>query len=429
MSVSVKTQLWSLGLLMTTALVAWPSAGRAADLVAPGAKPAKLAGGFKFSEGPAVAANGDVYFTDIPNNRIHKWSVADKKLSTFAEETNGANGLYFADDGSLYACQGNAKRVVAYTPDGSDTSSLAKRYDGKKFNKPNDLWIDAKGGVYFSDPNYGNKELSQDGMHVYYIQPGGEEVVRVADGFKTPNGLIGTPDGSTLYIADIGDGKIYRYVIQEDGSLKDKKLFCESGSDGMTLDQHGNVYLTSGTVKVFNPKGEQIADLKFPESPANVVFGGKELKKLYVTARTGFYSLDMEVTGAKREKPFRITISTIEDKMLYDIKKFEVESGKSVILTFKNKDFPPHNLLIVKPGKADEVANLAIALGNDGFGKQWRPDTPLILWGSTMIDYDEETVISFTAPSPGDYPYVCTFPGHAMMMRGVMKVTPKAEKN
>ena len=427
MSVSLKTQLRPLGLLIAVA-VAWPSGAEAADLVAPGANPVKLAGGFKFTEGPAVAANGDVYFTDIPNNRIHKWAVSEKKLSIFAEESNGANGLYFADDGSLYACQGNAKRVVAYTPDGSDTSSLAKRYDGKKFNKPNDLWIDAKGGVYFSDPNYGNKELSQDGMHVYYIQPGGGDVVRVADGFKTPNGLIGTPDGSMLYIADIGDGKIYRYAIQEDGTLKDRKLFCESGSDGMTLDQHGNVYLTAGSVKVFSPMGEQIADLKFPERPANVVFGGKELKTLYVTARTGFYSLDMAVTGAKREKPFRITISTIEDKMLYDIKEFNVETGKSVILTFKNKDFPPHNLLIVKPGKADEVANLAIALGNDGFGKQWRPDTPMILWGSTMIDYDEETVISFTAPSPGDYPYVCTFPGHAMMMRGVMKVTPKAEK-
>ena len=427
MSVSLKTQLRSLGLLIAAA-VAWPSGAEAAGLVAPGAKPVKLAGGFKFTEGPAVAANGDVYFTDIPNNRIHKWAVSEKKLSIFAEESNGANGLYFADDGSLYACQGNAKRVVAYTPDGSDTSSLAKRYDGKKFNKPNDLWIDAKGGVYFSDPNYGNKELSQDGMHVYYIQPGGGDVVRVADGFKTPNGLIGTPDGSMLYIADIGDGKIYRYAIQEDGTLKDRKLFCESGSDGMTLDQHGNVYLTAGSVKVFSPMGEQIADLKFPERPANVVFGGKELKTLYVTARTGFYSLDMAVTGAKREKPFRITISTIEDKMLYDIKEFNVETGKSVILTFKNKDFPPHNLLIVKPGKADEVANLAIALGNDGFGKQWRPDTPMILWGSTMIDYDEETVLSFTAPLPGDYPYVCTFPGHAMMMRGVMKVTPKAEK-
>ena len=427
MSVSLKTQLRPLCLLIAVA-VAWPSGAEAADLVAPGANPVKLAGGFKFTEGPAVAANGDVYFTDIPNNRIHKWAVSEKKLSIFAEESNGANGLYFADDGSLYACQGNAKRVVAYTPDGSDTSSLAKRYDGKKFNKPNDLWIDAKGGVYFSDPNYGNKELSQDGMHVYYIQPGGGDVVRVADGFKTPNGLIGTPDGSMLYIADIGDGKIYRYAIQEDGTLKDRKLFCESGSDGMTLDQHGNVYLTAGSVKVFSPMGEQIAELKFPERPANVVFGGKELKTLYVTARTGFYSLDMAVTGAKRDKPFRITISTIEDKMLYDIKEFNVETGKSVILTFKNKDFPPHNLLIVKPGKADEVANLAIALGNDGFGKQWRPDTPLILWGSTMIDYDDETVISFTTPPPGDYPYVCTFPGHAMMMRGVMKVTPKGEK-
>jgi len=133
----------------------------------------------------------------------------------------------------------------------------------------------------------------------------------------------------------------------------------------------------------------------------------------------------MAVTGAIREKPFRVTISTVEDKMVYDVKEFKVETGRPVLLTFKNKDFPPHNLLVVKPGKADEVANLAIALGNDGFGKQWRPDTPLILWGSTMIDYDEETVISFTAPPPGDYPYVCTFPGHAMMMRGVMKVLPK----
>ena len=135
----------------------WPSAENEAQLIAPGAEPVKLAGGFKFTEGPAVAVNGDVYFTDIPNSRIHKWSVADRKLSTFAEDTKGANGLFFAEDGSLYACQTQAKRVVAYTADGSDSSSLAKRYDGKIFNKRNDLWIDAKGGVYFSDPNYGNQ--------------------------------------------------------------------------------------------------------------------------------------------------------------------------------------------------------------------------------------------------------------------------------
>jgi plastocyanin len=247
----------------------------------------------------------------------------------------------------------------------------------------------------------------------------------VADGFKTPNGLVGTPDGSTLYIADIGDDKIYRYAIQEDGTLKDRKQFCESGSDGMTLDQHGNVYLTSGSVKVFSPKGEQIADLKFPERPANVVFGGEDLKTLYVTARTGFYSLDMAVGGAVRKEMFRITISTVQDKMLYDKKEFSVETGKRVQLTFVNNDFPPHNLLIVKPGTADEVANLAILLGNDGFKKQWRPDTPKILWGSTMIDYEQKSVISFTAPEPGDYPYVCTFPGHALLMRGMMHVLPQ----
>ena len=424
MSFSLRNTIGSF-ILLFLAAAAWPSVGSAADLVAPGAKPVKLAGGFKFTEGPAVAANGDVYFSDIPNNRIHKWSVADGKLSTFAEDTKGANGLFFAEDGSLYACQGLAKRVAAYTASGSGSSSLAKRHDGKKFNKPNDLWIDGKGGVYFSDPNYGNTEHTQDGEHVYYIPPGGE-VIRVADGFKRPNGLVGTPDNSTLYIADIGDKKIYRYAIQSDGTLKDRKLFCESGSDGMTLDRQGNVYLTAGSVKVFDPKGGEIANLKFPESPANVVFGGKDRKTLYVTARTGFYSLEMAVSGAKRMEAFRITISTVQDKMLYDKKEFSIETGKRVQLTFVNNDFPPHNLLIVKPGTADEVANLAILLANDGFKKQWRPDTPDILWGSTMIDYEEKSVISFIAPEPGDYPYVCTFPGHAMLMRGVMHVLPKA---
>ena len=138
--------------IILLAALAWPSAGGAAELVTPGAEPVKLGGGFKFTEGPAVAANGDVYFSDIPNNRIHKWSVADRKLSTFAEDTNGANGLFFAEDGSLYACQGLAKRVTAYTSDGSDSNSLAKRYDGNKFNKPNDLWIDGKGRGLFLRP-------------------------------------------------------------------------------------------------------------------------------------------------------------------------------------------------------------------------------------------------------------------------------------
>ena len=127
----------------------------------------------------------------------------------------------------------------------------------------------------------------------------------------------------------------------------------------------------------------------------------------------------------KSGEKFQITISTIEGKMLYDIKEFEVKTGDSVSLKFRNMDFPPHNLLIVKPGKADEVAKMAIELGDKGFSKQWRPDTKLILWSSTALNHKEEDLIKFIAPEPGNYPYVCTFPGHAMMMRGVMKVVPR----
>ena len=119
---------------------------------------------------------------------------------------------------------------------------------------------------------------------------------------------------------------------------------------------------------------------------------------------------------------FQITISTVEGKMLYDIKEFEVKTGDSVSLKFRNMDFPPHNLLIVKPGKADEVAKMALELGEKGISKQWRPETQHILWGSKAINHKEETVINFIAPEPGNYPYVCTFPGHSMLMRGVMKV-------
>ena len=122
---------------------------------------------------------------------------------------------------------------------------------------------------------------------------------------------------------------------------------------------------------------------------------------------------------------FQITISTIEGKMLYDTKEFEVKTGDSVSLKFRNMDFPPHNLLIVKPGKADEVAKMALELGEKGISKQWQPDTPLILWGSKAINHKEETVINFIAPEPGNYPYVCTFPGHATLMRGMMKVVAR----
>lgn len=118
----------------------------------------------------------------------------------------------------------------------------------------------------------------------------------------------------------------------------------------------------------------------------------------------------------------KIKISTVKDKMMYDVKEFSVETGRLVSLQFVNKDLAPHNLLIVKPGKADEVSNLAISLAEDGPKKEWRPDTPLILWGSKMINQNQSDEIIFNAPDPGIYPFICTYPGHSQMMRGIMKV-------
>jgi gluconolactonase len=269
------------------------------SIVAEGAKVEKLVGGFKFTEGPAIDAKGNIFFTDIPNNRIHKWSV-DGKLSTFRENTGAANGLFFDKQGNLLACEGNNRRVVSISPDG-EVTVLADKYKDKKFNRPNDLWIEPKGGVYFSDPYFGNiSDMEQDGQHVYYITPDRKKVVRVIDDMVRPNGLIGTVNGKRLYAADYGGGKTFEYSINEDGTLTNKKLFAPVGSDGMTIDNQGNIYLTTNVVVVvYNKNGEKIETIKVPEQPSNVCFGGKDKQTLFITARTSLYSLQMRVSGAQ----------------------------------------------------------------------------------------------------------------------------------
>jgi gluconolactonase len=164
------------------------------------------------------------------------------------------------------------------------------------------LWIAPNGGIYFSDPYYardywkpGRKEV-QDTRGVYYLNPEGK-VSRVIDDYKQPNGLIGTPDGKTLYVSDINDRKIWKYDIQPDGTLTNKTFFAPEGSDGMTIDQKGNVYLTNKVVSVFNSKGESIARIEVPEQPSNVCFGGKKRNILFITARTSVYTLKMNTKG------------------------------------------------------------------------------------------------------------------------------------
>jgi gluconolactonase len=260
----------------------------------------KLADGFLFTEGPAADAVGDVYFSDVPKRVIHKWSERDG-LTIFRDDLEATTGLYFDPDGNLVLCEMDRRRVSAIAPDGS-LSLLADNYAGKRFNSPNDLWVDSKGGVYFTDPYYGEdaKSLEQGGNYVFYITPE-REVLRMLDDLVKPNGLVGTQDGKRLYIADSGDDKTWVYRIDSDASLVDKQLFVPEAHDGLTLDERGNVYVTGEQINVYTPDAVLIDTIVAPEVAANLAFGGVDGRTLFITAGTGLYSLRMSVRGRSLE--------------------------------------------------------------------------------------------------------------------------------
>jgi gluconolactonase len=269
-------------------------------IVAKNAEIEKAGTGYAFTEGPAVAPDGKVYFTDQPNDRIDVWDEKDG-ISLWLEGTRRSNGMYFNAKGHLVTCA-DLYNQLGYFDENKEFHLIHEGYDNKLLNAPNDLWIAPNGGIYFTDPYYhrswweeGRGE-EQDVRGVYYLSPEGK-IARVIDDFVQPNGLIGTPDGKILYVADINDRKIWKYNIQPDGKLSDKAFFAPHGSDGMTIDNRGNVYLTMGKVWVFSPEGELIKEIEFPESPANICFGGRKKNILFVTARTSVYTLKMKVKG------------------------------------------------------------------------------------------------------------------------------------
>ena len=275
----------------------------AQDVVATNAELEVLSRGFSFTEGPAVDAEGNVYFTDQPNDRILCWDTKNV-LTVFLKPCGRSNGLYFDKQGRLLACADEKNELWRIDAQGRH-AVLIKDYKGKLLNGPNDLWVRPDGGIYFTDPFYkrpywnrGPKE--QDGECVYFISADGKELRRVADDLVQPNGIIGTPDGKTLYVADIRARKTYAYAIQPDGSLANKRLFCELGSDGMTIDNEGNVYLTGNGVTVFDAKGQQIRHIEVPERwTANVCFGGEDMHTLFITASRGLYGIRMRVKGVR----------------------------------------------------------------------------------------------------------------------------------
>ncbi|TDQ11918.1 SMP-30/gluconolactonase/LRE family protein [Pedobacter metabolipauper] len=255
---------------------------------------------FSFTEGPSADKYGNVFFTDQPNDKIWKFDT-DGKLSIFLEKSGRSNGTYFDRKGNLIACADEKGEFWSITPKGTVTVFKAS-YLGKQLNGPNDLWIDAKGGIYFTDPYYQRPYWTrtapdQPAENLYYMAKGSQVITLAADSLKGPNGIVGTPDGKYLYVADAKDNKTYRYNIGKDGKLSGRQLFIKRASDGMTLDERGNIYLTGNGVDIYDPQGKKVAHINAAGGTTNVCFSGKNSDVLFITAGKSIYTLPMLVKG------------------------------------------------------------------------------------------------------------------------------------
>jgi gluconolactonase len=268
-----------------------------------------VAGPFGFTEGPAWDGAA-LLFADIPTSRILRYDPASGETTVFAEGTHQGNGLMFDAAGRLYGCQGgDGRRVVRYEPDGSVTV-VADHFQGKRLNSPNDLAFDPQGRLWFTDPRYGDfrDDMELDHESVFRCDPrpdGSWELVRVTFDTTRPNGLLISPDGSTLYVAQSEYGvdrkrELRAYDIAADGSVGPHRVlhnfYPHRGIDGMCLDAEGNIIATAGweesgpgpMLYVFAPSGRVLETHPVPfDRPTNCTWGGVDLTTLYVTVGTG----------------------------------------------------------------------------------------------------------------------------------------------
>ncbi len=254
---------------------------------------------FRFTEGPVADKQGRIFFTDQPNDQIWIYDPQADSVWLFLEGTGRANGLDIDAEGHLIACADEQGQLLQISPDG-EKRVLLNQIDGKRMNGPNDLWIDDKGGIYFTDPFYkrsywAHQDQPVETEGIYYLPPGEGNAVAVDTALKKSNGIIGTPDNQALYVADIGDNKTYRYTINADGSLSNKTLFVQQGSDGMTLDKKGNLYLTGNGITIYNPHGKKIGEIAVPAPwTANGAFAGRNSNLLFITAGKGIYIVELQ---------------------------------------------------------------------------------------------------------------------------------------
>jgi gluconolactonase len=270
-------------------------------VVAPGAELQKISDQFKFTEGPAADKNGDVYFTDQPNNNIWKYDTKGN-LTLFLAGAGRSNGLYLDRKGNIISCADENNELWQISKS-KKTKVLVKDYNGKRLNGPNDLWIHPNGDIYFTDPFYKRdywKHTAQEqpGQYLFYYNRKSGKIEPLDTTFNRPNGIVGSGDGKYLFVADIGASKTYRYEIQADGRLSGKQQFASQGSDGMTIDRNGNLYLSGKGVTVYNAAGTKIAQIPVPANwTANLCFSGKDKDVLFITASESVFTLKMKVKG------------------------------------------------------------------------------------------------------------------------------------
>jgi gluconolactonase len=273
------------------------------SVLAPGATLKQVGTGYSFTEGPASDKKGNIYFTDQPNNRIWKYGT-DGKLSIFLEPSRRSNGLAIDKAGNIISCADEEEQLLSISPSGKITV-LVNDLQGKKLNGPNDVWIHPSGNIYITDPYYPRDywqrkkpDLSSD--NVYMLKKGEKDLRMVADSFAKPNGITGTADGKYIYVADIQRRKTYRYTVNKDGTLSDKMLFLNQGSDGMTIDAEGNLYLSGNGITVYDKNGVKREQIPVPAKwTANMCFGGKNRSTLFITASESVYAIETVAHGVE----------------------------------------------------------------------------------------------------------------------------------
>lgn len=286
--------------------------GQPSNLVQENAEVKKLAGGMAFVEGPVwVPARKILVFSDIPNSKLMQWSP-ESGLSEFRKSEN-SNGNILDLEGRLISCQHSARNVVRTQTDGS-IEVLADKFDGKRFNSPNDVAVRSDGTLWFTDPSWGlNGPQEIPGHWVFKLDPATGNVQPVIKDLPMPNGINFSPDESRLYVADTGGNAkhpdpayhklpatISCYEVSKEGTLGKKLFVIDHGSDGMAVDVKGNLYTTDANkIKIHDRDGKSLGDITVPEGPANCAFGGDDYKTLFITARTSLYSIELKNAGAK----------------------------------------------------------------------------------------------------------------------------------